>query len=118
MKFGWIVFFKRDPGYLKMAGECAFTVPNRADAQVFPEYPAHTRELFGGSEILAVSVEHKVEICEMNHHVVREGECLPIICENAGVLMSDVVKINNIKDPNLIFPSRALILPPRGFRLC
>lgn len=116
MKFGWIVYSNSAPGYLVRTGSNAFTVLERDRAEVHLTYPDWAQT--PNRRIIPVAIQEKVELFEMAHHTVREGECLSVICQDAGVDMADVIRMNNIKDPSIIFPGQHLILPPRGFRLC
>lgn len=116
MKFGWIVYSHAAPGYLVRNGSNAFTVLEKNRAEVHLTYPDWAQTAH--RQIIPVAIQEKVELFEMAHHMVRKGECLSIICQDAGVNKGDVVRMNNIKDPDLIFPGQHLILPPRGFRLC
>ncbi len=43
---------------------------------------------------------------------VRRGETLIFIADKLGVSLNDLVRINNIADPRLIFVGQRLIVPP------
>lgn len=47
-------------------------------------------------------------------HVVQKGEYLQSIAQRYGVSVADVLALNNISDPNKIYPGQVLKIPPRS----
>ncbi|MDE0609249.1 MAG: LysM domain-containing protein [Anaerolineaceae bacterium] len=44
-------------------------------------------------------------------HTVARGEYLGVIAERYGVLVADILRRNNISDPDLVYPGTVLIIP-------
>ena len=49
-------------------------------------------------------------VSEVRHTVAR-GEYLGVIAERYGVLVADILRRNNIPNPNLVYPGTVLIIP-------
>jgi spore germination protein len=47
----------------------------------------------------------------MQNYVVQEGDDLSMIAERAGASLQAVLDLNNIADPDLVFPGMVVVLP-------
>ncbi|GAB4511681.1 MAG: hypothetical protein OHK0046_10080 [Anaerolineae bacterium] len=51
---------------------------------------------------------------ERTTHIVERGQELALIAREYGVSMEDIVALNDISDPNLIYPGQELVIPAAG----
>ncbi|GAB4565282.1 MAG: hypothetical protein Kow0047_15720 [Anaerolineae bacterium] len=47
-------------------------------------------------------------------HVVQRGEYLKLIAEKYGVSPEEIIRANNLRNPNVIYPGQKLIIPVPG----
>lgn len=66
-------------------------------------------------ESIPVSVVEIRKVSHLNQYVVKKGDTLTGICRDYHVNLVDVIRINRIKNPDLIRIFDVLILPPAGF---
>jgi lipoprotein-anchoring transpeptidase ErfK/SrfK len=82
-----------------VTGELADGVLDLAMIEVAPPEPQVSTQPYTGATTV---------------HVVEAGQELGLIAREYGVSMDDIVRLNNLSDPNVIYPGQQLTIPAAG----
>ena len=47
-------------------------------------------------------------------YVIKKGDCLSVIAQRYGTTVKTLCELNNIKNPNLIYAGKKLLVPYNG----
>jgi len=79
-------------------------------AKVFAKYPDLKKEL-GGIMLDSYATGGSIKYANGGSYKIKPGDSLSKISKTTGVSMEDLIRLNNIKNPNIIITGKTLKLP-------
>lgn len=112
----WVAEWNPEPTYNKSFGMWQYTnnakvsgIEGRVDANIaYLDYPTIIRN--SGLNHLEEEIDPKPEP-ERKTYIVKAGDNLSTIAQTYNTTVTRLVELNNIKNPNLIYPGQVLKLP-------
>ena len=101
-------------GYYQGAIDGDFGLKTQASVVQFQKESGLGQDGIVGPATKAVLKKHESRINPPEQHIVSSGETLLVIADKYGISVADLVSINQLRNPDRIFPGDTLLLRSKG----
>ena len=114
----WLAHWADEPGYSGAFGMWQYTSQGSVDGingnvdrdRAFKDYPAIIR----GAGLNHLEESPVPPVQEDEYYIVQEGDTLSSIAEKFGTTVAELVRLNNLLHPDLIYVGQKILLPGGG----
>lgn len=102
--------------YIVQPSDSVYSIANRFGVSVNSIIRANNLKppfvIFPGQNLFIPGVQAPAPPAGGKIYIVKEGDTLYSIADDFGVGIDEIIKLNNIPRPDLIFPGQRLLIPP------